>query len=128
MILQSFLLEILADFAVLLNLFSLQLSGSESLLDNWILSRLASAVEACESGMANYNFQLATTAVFNFWLYDLCDIYLEGSKPVLSQGSYYCLCIHLAGFLVCGSLTAVIRSDFCDPFSTLYCACHGLNS
>ncbi|VDD90962.1 unnamed protein product [Enterobius vermicularis] len=63
-----------------------KLSNEESILDQWILSRLAAAVEASNYGMANYAFQLATTAIFNFWLYDLCDIYLEGSKPVFSQG------------------------------------------
>lgn len=70
-------------------LISLKLSNEESILDQWILSRLAAAVEASNYGMANYAFQLATTAIFNFWLYDLCDIYLEGSKPVFSQGFFY---------------------------------------
>lgn len=63
-----------------------KLSGNESALDQWILSRLSSAVEACEIGMSGYNFQQVTTAVYNFWLYDFCDIYIEGSKPVLANG------------------------------------------
>ncbi|MFH4974910.1 hypothetical protein AB6A40_001619 [Gnathostoma spinigerum] len=60
-----------------------KLTGYETTLDHWILSRLASAVISCHSGFASYNFQQVTTAVYNFWLYDFCDVYLEGVKPVL---------------------------------------------
>ncbi|KHN71289.1 Valine--tRNA ligase [Toxocara canis] len=63
-----------------------KLSGSESTLDKWILSRLSFAVEACELGMSGYSFHQATSAMYNFWLYDFCDIYIEGSKPVLMNG------------------------------------------
>ena len=30
---------------------------------------------------------MATTAVYNFWLYELCDVYLEYLKPVFNHGS-----------------------------------------
>lgn len=63
-----------------------KLSGSESLMDRWILSRLGAAVQLCGEGFAAYDFPKATTACFNFWLYELCDIYLEALKPVM-QGS-----------------------------------------
>lgn len=45
-------------------------------MDLWILSKLSSAVEACNRGLENYDFPLATTACYNFWLYELCDVYL----------------------------------------------------
>ena len=45
-------------------------------MDQWILSRLADAVQSCQRGFEQYDFPLATTATYNFWLYDLCDIYL----------------------------------------------------
>jgi valyl-tRNA synthetase len=32
-------------------------------------------------------FPTATTAVYNFWLYELCDVYLEYLKPVFNNGS-----------------------------------------
>merc|ERR1712200_246484 len=54
--------------------------------DRWILSRLAYAVETCKAGFADYNFPQATTALYNFWLYELCDVYLEYLKPIF-QGS-----------------------------------------
>ncbi|KAH0630441.1 hypothetical protein JD844_013470 [Phrynosoma platyrhinos] len=59
-------------------------SGSESLIDLWILSRLSHAVELCDVGFQAYDFPGITTAVYNFWLYELCDVYLECLKPVFS--------------------------------------------
>ena len=45
-------------------------------MDRWILSRLCAAVEACENGFSNYEFPSATTAIYSFWLYEFCDVYL----------------------------------------------------
>ena len=53
-----------------------------TLMDRWILSRMACAVETCNDGIEKYNFPQATTALYNFWLYELCDVYLEYLKPV----------------------------------------------
>merc|ERR1719187_1502417 len=55
-------------------------------MDRWILSRLTVAVEAVTQGFQEYNFPAATTALYNFWLYELCDVYLEILKPVF-QGT-----------------------------------------
>ncbi|XP_046370269.2 valine--tRNA ligase-like [Haliotis rufescens] len=60
-----------------------QLSGKEREMDLWILSRLSLAVESCTSGFQAYDFPAATTACYNFWLYELCDWYLEYMKPIL---------------------------------------------
>ncbi|XP_054834298.1 valine--tRNA ligase [Eublepharis macularius] len=59
-------------------------SGMESLVDLWILSRLSHAVELCGSGFQAYDFPGITTAIYNFWLYELCDVYLECLKPVFA--------------------------------------------
>merc|ERR1712203_159566 len=56
-------------------------------MDRWILSRLAVAVEELVKGFDEYNFPSATTALYNFWLYELCDVYLEVLKPVFQSGS-----------------------------------------
>ncbi len=53
-----------------------QPSGEESVMDRWILSRLTAAVDDANRGFADYDFSLITTAVYNFWLYELCDVYL----------------------------------------------------
>lgn len=58
----------------------------EALMDWWILSRLSAAIELCNTGFESYNFPQITTAIYNFWLYELCDVYLESLKPVF-QGS-----------------------------------------
>lgn len=55
-----------------------------STLDNaWIMSRLGSTIQRVESSMNNYLFSEAASAVYQFFLYDFCDIYLELSKPTL---------------------------------------------
>ncbi|KAI4890325.1 hypothetical protein NFI96_018351 [Prochilodus magdalenae] len=62
-----------------------KLCGSESVADRWILSRLCAAVTLCGSGFQAYDFPGITTAIYNFWLYELCDVYLESVKPVFSM-------------------------------------------
>ncbi|KAM7538822.1 hypothetical protein Aperf_G00000051237 [Anoplocephala perfoliata] len=53
--------------------------------DRWILCRLAFAVEECNLGFSSYHFPQATTACYNFWLYEFCDVYLEYSKPLVKS-------------------------------------------
>jgi len=55
--------------------------------DLWILSRASEAIAVTNQSMEKYNFSSATTAVYSFWLYDLCDNYLEMIKPVFAEGS-----------------------------------------
>uniref|UniRef100_W5LEP7 valine--tRNA ligase n=1 Tax=Astyanax mexicanus TaxID=7994 RepID=W5LEP7_ASTMX len=62
-----------------------RLCGSESVSDRWILSRLCAAVTLCGNGFQAYDFPAITTAIYNFWLYELCDVYLESVKPVFSS-------------------------------------------
>ncbi|XP_011180482.2 valine--tRNA ligase [Zeugodacus cucurbitae] len=65
----------------------LPLSGNENNMDLWVLSRLATAIETCNSGFAQYDFAAATSACYSFWLYDLCDVYLECVKPIFQNGT-----------------------------------------
>ncbi|KAL4237118.1 Valine--tRNA ligase [Mactra antiquata] len=60
-----------------------QLSGKENEMEMWILSKLSNTVESCKTGFENYDFPLATSACYNFWLYELCDWYLENIKPII---------------------------------------------
>eukprot|EP00758_Cryptobia_borreli_P005671 Tbor_TRINITY_DN4958_c0_g1::TRINITY_DN4958_c0_g1_i1::g.9618::m.9618/K01873/VARS, valS; valyl-tRNA synthetase len=50
----------------------------------WILSRLDYATSECVAGFAEgvYDFSRPTQSAYSFWLYDLCDVYLELSKTV----------------------------------------------
>jgi len=61
------------------------LSGRENNMDIWILSRLANTIQNCNKSFENYDFAAATTACYNFWLYDLCDVYLECLKPIFQS-------------------------------------------
>lgn len=52
--------------------------------DRYILSRLNHAIQVCNDSFAAYEFGELTMALYNFWLYDLCDVYLELTKPVMN--------------------------------------------
>lgn len=56
-----------------------------SAMDAWILSRLAFAAHECERGFLSRDLSLVTHSLYHFWLHNLCDVYLEAVKPVLSK-------------------------------------------
>jgi len=72
-----FALNYLKDAAIL-TLNEVQLG----VMDKWILSCLANAVSTCNAAFEEYDLPKATSAIYNFWLYELCDVYLEAVKPV----------------------------------------------
>lgn len=53
--------------------------------ERWILARLQRTVCECDAAFKNYAFADLTTAIYNFWLYSLCDVYLEAIKPVMRE-------------------------------------------
>ena len=55
--------------------------------DLFILSRLNSTVKECDFQLSQYGFGAVTTALHSFFLYDLCDVYLELVKPVVNDTS-----------------------------------------
>jgi valyl-tRNA synthetase len=56
---------------------------SASVIDRWILSRLHGAISATDAAFADYRFDMAATALYEFTWYEFCDWYLELAKPVL---------------------------------------------
>ncbi|KAK4877421.1 hypothetical protein RN001_009927 [Aquatica leii] len=68
-----------------------KLIGSESLTDKWMLSRLSSAIADVNRGFENYEFSLITTSIYNLWLYDLCDVYLEHLKSVFASNDQHAI-------------------------------------
>lgn len=66
---------------------SAALSGKETLAERWILHKLNKAVEQANSNIQDMNFIQATSAVYNFWLYELCDVYIEVCKTLIDQGA-----------------------------------------
>lgn len=60
-------------------------SGRETLVERWILSRLEHCSTELNRHLEGRNFQQATTSVYDFWLYELCDIYIEAMKPLSAE-------------------------------------------
>jgi len=51
-------------------------TGNESLVEKWILHKLNIAATEVNQHLTDRNFMAATTSVHNFWLYELCDVYI----------------------------------------------------
>jgi hypothetical protein len=45
--------------------------------DRFILSRLNATLREANRALEEYSFGALTQAIYSFWLYDLCDVYLE---------------------------------------------------
>jgi valyl-tRNA synthetase len=59
-----------------LELTFLQPTGSESLAEKWILHKLNTTAAEVNRYLAERNFMMATNTIYNFWLYELCDVYI----------------------------------------------------
>jgi valyl-tRNA synthetase len=55
--------------------------GKESLVEKWILHKLNIAATEINDMLTERNFMAATTAAHNFWLYELCDVYIVRECP-----------------------------------------------
>ena len=62
-------------------LIPVQPSGNESLVEKWILDRLNMAADEVNKHLTERNFHMATNVVYNFWLYELCDVYIVSCVP-----------------------------------------------
>ncbi len=93
-----------------LEALSAQMAASPSLCDSWILHRLHTAVVAADAAFQRYEFANATTAIYNFWLYDLCDVYLVSS----------CCCTHFALALSLSSLSLFLFFPFLSSLPRFY--------
>ncbi|KAF9510893.1 hypothetical protein BS47DRAFT_1347375 [Hydnum rufescens UP504] len=60
---------------------------NESLVERWILHKLNLAAADVNKHLTDRNFMLATTAVYNFWLYELCDVFIEAMKPMTDESA-----------------------------------------
>ncbi|THV07564.1 hypothetical protein K435DRAFT_959639 [Dendrothele bispora CBS 962.96] len=62
-------------------------TGNESLVEQWILHKLNVAATELNNQLTERNFMMATNAVYNFWLYELCDVYIEAMKPMTDESA-----------------------------------------
>ena len=58
-------------------------TGSLSIADRWILSRLRRVTGIVEEALDNYRFNDAAGELYNFVWHEFCDWYLEAAKPAL---------------------------------------------
>ena len=56
-----------------------------SLADEWIIDRFQSTIADVEAAIADYRFDLAAQAIYEFTWNQFCDWYLELSKPILQD-------------------------------------------
>lgn len=52
-----------------------------------MLAALNSAVTKINNALFKYEFADATTGFHSFWLYEFCDIYIEGTKDTFKTGT-----------------------------------------
>lgn len=58
-----------------------------NIMDRWICSRLYSTIVQCEQAFEAYELHTVTSALYSFWVHNLCDVYMEYIKPVLLKHS-----------------------------------------
>jgi valyl-tRNA synthetase len=62
-------------------------TGRESLVERWVLDRLNQAADSINKSLEARNFMNATISAHQFWLYELCDIYIEAMKPMMDPSA-----------------------------------------
>lgn len=62
-------------------------TGKESLVEKWILHRYSTTAKLANEAFEKRDFLQATSSIYNFWLYELCDVYIENSKFLILEGT-----------------------------------------
>ena len=57
-----------------------------TVIDRWILSRLARTVDAANKALDDYRFDRYAAACYDFFWRDFCDWYVEAAKPAMRAG------------------------------------------
>jgi len=63
------------------------LTGHESLSELWILHKLTTAAAEINTALASREFSQATSASYQYWYTNLCDVYIENSKTIITTGT-----------------------------------------
>ena len=62
-------------------------TGKESLPERWILNKMTIAARNVNEAFETKEFSDATQALHRYWLYELCDVYIENSKTIIREGT-----------------------------------------
>ncbi|KAK5172355.1 uncharacterized protein LTR77_003994 [Saxophila tyrrhenica] len=62
-------------------------TGKESLPERWILHKMTIAAKDVNEAMETRQFSNVTQALHRYWLYELCDVYIENSKSIIRDGT-----------------------------------------
>lgn len=62
-------------------------SGKEGLAERWILHKFTNAARDINQALTDRQFSYSTTIVYSYWYNQLCDVYIENSKSILSSGT-----------------------------------------
>ncbi|KAF2417220.1 valyl-tRNA synthetase-like protein [Tothia fuscella] len=62
-------------------------TGKESLPERWILSRFNNAVAGVNEALTDREFSRSTQILYNYFYDELCDVYIENSKAIISDGT-----------------------------------------
>jgi len=83
-----FALTYVGDFVPAGNKFHMAIASHAGVCkrDLFVLSRLNATITDVDACLAKYDFGTAVSLLHSFFLYDVCDTYVELIKPVLSPG------------------------------------------
>ena len=62
-------------------------TGHESLCELWILHKLTTTARDINEKLADREFSDATSASYQYWYTNLCDVYIENSKSIIQDGT-----------------------------------------
>lgn len=62
-------------------------TGKESLVEKWILNKYNVAAKQVNQAFEDREFSVATNVIYNYWLNELCDVYIENSKYLILEGT-----------------------------------------
>ena len=63
------------------------MSGHESLAERWILRKYTIAAKEITAALEDRDFSNAAQIVYQFWYMQLCDVFIENSKSLISNGT-----------------------------------------
>ncbi|GLE07674.1 hypothetical protein PINS_up018277 [Pythium insidiosum] len=101
-----------------------------SLADRWILSRLANVVQQMNQGLETNHLAMSVSAFHRFFVQELCDVYIEFSKPIL-YGNRNPSCevsILLAKYPEARDVTALVNEQAENSMEVVLSVLHAVRS